>query len=196
MPLGCALPVGNSGLWGGRRGVCGSGPVGAAAPPRSCCDHRCAACVSRRGRSGGFGEHCSPPAEPAGHAGPAVDRRSHRDSSDATLHKLSDAPPHPAGLLYTERTTRGCPCRYANCSKPGVSVDFRLLRIILESLSHHSFRTTGSFSMSRSDYGMSPRLQRFRHLNSLTSPAGQRTEFFTADSPNGSFIGTTHFGRV
>jgi len=30
--------------------------------------------VSRRGRSGGFGEHCSPPAKPAGHAGPAVER--------------------------------------------------------------------------------------------------------------------------
>jgi hypothetical protein len=115
---------------------------------------------------------------------------------DATLHKFSDAPPHSAGQLYTLRTTRNCPCIHASCNKPTHSGDFQTLRTILEILSHKRFQGIGSFFMSRTDYEFEAGLQRFRHLHSLTSRSGQRTEFFTANSPNGSFIGTTHFGRV
>jgi len=165
-----------------------------------CRDGRCAKCVSRRGRRSHRTAPTKPPlpqpAQPAVLPTPVPPPPPISACNDATLHKFSDAPPHFADRLYTLRGTHGCSCSRASCNKPTLAGDFMHLRIILESLSHKRFPVTGSFFMSRSDYEIEALLQRFCHLHSLTSRAGQRTEFFTADSPNGSFIGTTHFGRV
>jgi hypothetical protein len=73
---------------------------------------------------------------------------------------------------------------------------FHAHQLIDKSLVGKGFQEAGLFSMSHSDYADDDGLQQFRHLESLPSRPGQRTEFFTAHSPNGSFIGTTLFGRV